>query len=69
MALFTVEELMEVISAKVLAGEGPGWTKQRIRHISLDTRSIRPGDLFLAMKGDCFDGHDFAATALSRGAV
>jgi UDP-N-acetylmuramoyl-tripeptide--D-alanyl-D-alanine ligase len=69
MALFTVEELREVISAKVLTGEGPGWTKQRIRHISLDTRSIRPGDLFLAMKGDCFDGHDFIATALSRGAV
>ncbi len=69
MTLFTVEELREVISAKVLAGEGPSWTKQRIRHISLDTRSIRPGDLFLAIKGDRFDGHDFAATALSRGAV
>lgn len=69
MALFTVEELREVISVKVLAGAGPGWTKQRIRQISLDTRSIRPGDLFIAMKGDRFDGHDFVATALSRGAV
>lgn len=69
MPLFTVEELREVISVKVLAGEAPGWTKQRIRQISLDTRSIRPGDLFIAMKGDRFDGHDFVATALSRGAV
>lgn len=69
MALFTVEELREVISVKVLAGEAPGWTKQRIRHISLDSRSLCPGDLFVAVKGDRFDGHDFIAAALSRGAV
>jgi UDP-N-acetylmuramoyl-tripeptide--D-alanyl-D-alanine ligase len=69
MPLFTVEELREVISTKVLAGETPGWMKQPIRWISMDSRSIRPGDLFLAMKGDCFDGHDFVGVALSRGAV
>ena len=69
MTLFTVEELREVISAKVLAGDGAGWAKHRIRGISLDTRSLQPGDLFLALQGDRFDGHDFVATALSRGAV
>ena len=69
MALFTVEELREVISDRVLAGGGAGWTKQRIRRISLDTRSLQPGDLFLAIRGDRFDGHDFVATALSRGAA
>ncbi len=69
MTLFTVEELREVVSARVLAGEGIGWTKHRIRRISLDTRSLRPGDLFLALRGDRFDGHDFVATALSRGAA
>lgn len=69
MALFTVEELREVISVKVLAGDAPDWTKQRIRQISLDSRSIGPGDLFVAIKGDRFDGHDFVAAALARGAV
>lgn len=69
MALLTVEELREVISVKVLAGEGPGWTKQRIRQLSLDSRSIHAGDVFVAMKGDRFDGHDFVGAALSRGAV
>lgn len=69
MALFTIEELREVVSVKVLAGDVPGWAKQRIRHISLDSRSIGPGDLFIAIKGDRFDGHDFIATALARGAV
>lgn len=69
MALFTVEELQEVISVKVLAGDQPGWTKQRIRRISLDSRSIRAGDLFIAIKGERYDGHDFVAAALARGAV
>lgn len=69
MALFTVEELREVISVKGLAGEAPGWTKQRIRRISLDSRSVGPGDLFIAIKGDRFDGHDFVGAALAQGAV
>ena len=69
MTPFTVEELREVVGAKVLAGEGISRTKHRIRRISLDTRSLRPGDLFLALRGDRFDGHDFVATALSRGAA
>jgi UDP-N-acetylmuramoyl-tripeptide--D-alanyl-D-alanine ligase len=69
MTLFTVEELREVIKARVLAGEGTAWTRHRIRRISLDTRSLRPGDVFLALRGDRFDGHDFVATALARGAV
>lgn len=69
MALFTVEELREVISVKVLAGEQPGWTKQRIRRVSLDSRAVRPGDLFVAIKGERYDGHDFVAAAFARGAV
>lgn len=69
MTLFTVDELREVISARVLAGDEAGWGKQRIRRISLDTRSLRPGDLFLALQGDRFDGHEFVVTALSHGAV
>jgi UDP-N-acetylmuramoyl-tripeptide--D-alanyl-D-alanine ligase len=69
MPLLTVEELREVISTKILAGAGTGWMKQPVRQISLDSRSIRSGDLFLAMKGERFDGHDFVGAALLRGAV
>lgn len=35
--------------------------------ISIDTRTIRPGDLFVALK-DVRDGHDFVAQALEKGA-
>ncbi len=37
--------------------------------ISTDTRSLRPGNLFLALNGDRFDGHQFVATALDQGAI
>ncbi|MGB5837819.1 MAG: Mur ligase domain-containing protein, partial [Albidovulum sp.] len=36
--------------------------------ISIDTRSLQPGDLFVALK-DVRDGHDFAADALAKGAA
>ena len=34
-----------------------------------DTRSLKPGDLFVALKGDNFDAHDFLANAKAQGAV
>ena len=37
--------------------------------ISIDTRTIQPGDLFVALEGPRFDGHDFVADALNRGAA
>ena len=35
---------------------------------SIDSRTLQPGDLFFAVRGDRFDGHDFAKAALDRGA-
>ena len=37
--------------------------------VSIDSRSLRPGDLFVALAGPKFDGHDFAAAALAAGAA
>ncbi len=36
--------------------------------IATDTRKIQPGDLFFCLHGENFDGNDFAATALDKGA-
>ena len=36
--------------------------------ISIDSRTLLPGDLFIAIKGPNFDGHKFAAAALAAGA-
>ncbi len=36
---------------------------------SIDSRTIRPGELFFAVKGERLDGHDFVEQALERGAL
>ncbi len=40
-----------------------------VRGVSTDTRSLEPGQLFVAIRGERFDGHDYAADALVRGAA
>ncbi len=37
--------------------------------VSIDSRSIAPGDLFIAIEGPKFDGHEFVSEALDRGAA
>lgn len=37
--------------------------------VSIDSRAIQPGDLFIPLKGPNFDGHDYIAGALKQGAV
>jgi UDP-N-acetylmuramoyl-tripeptide--D-alanyl-D-alanine ligase len=36
---------------------------------SIDSRTVNAGELFFAVRGERFDGHDFVATAIERGAV
>jgi UDP-N-acetylmuramoyl-tripeptide--D-alanyl-D-alanine ligase len=36
---------------------------------SIDSRTIQPGELFMAVKGERMDGHDFVSQALEKGAV
>ena len=69
MALFTLEELREVISVKVLGSQNTGQEKRRVNQISTDSRAIHPGDLFIALKGERFDGHDFVPAVLASGAA
>jgi UDP-N-acetylmuramoyl-tripeptide--D-alanyl-D-alanine ligase len=37
--------------------------------LSIDTRTLQPGDLYIALKGDRVDGHAYVADALAKGAV
>jgi len=37
--------------------------------VSIDSRKIHEGDLFIALRGDRFDGHDFIRDALEVGAT
>ena len=39
------------------------------RGVSIDTRTLEPGDLFVALTGESRDGHEFVAEALKKGAA
>lgn len=45
-----------------------GPAERSLPTVSIDTRTLRSGDLFVALKGPRFDGHAFVAQALARGA-
>jgi UDP-N-acetylmuramoyl-tripeptide--D-alanyl-D-alanine ligase len=53
---------------EAMAGRPRGTMPKGIGGISIDSRSIAPGDAFFAIKGDRVDGHDFANVAAANGA-
>lgn len=59
----SLDEITEILSAERV-GENI-----QIKGISTDTRTIKGGELFLALKGPNFDGHNFIKDALDKGAV
>lgn len=44
-------------------------TDASFQGISIDTRTIKPGNLFVAVKGEKLDGHDFISEAVKKGAI
>lgn len=54
-------------AAPAISGRTKGFW--RASGVSIDSRTLRPGDLFVALKGPRFDGHAFVADALAMGAV
>lgn len=39
-----------------------------VQRVNTDTRSLQPGDMFVALRGERFDGHDYLAEAAEKGA-
>jgi UDP-N-acetylmuramoyl-tripeptide--D-alanyl-D-alanine ligase len=46
-----------------------GQKERMVTRVTTDSRTIRPGDLFVALVGDRFDGHNFLDDAFRQGAV
>jgi UDP-N-acetylmuramoyl-L-alanyl-D-glutamate--2,6-diaminopimelate ligase len=61
----TIGELVSCLPQAVLQGD----PNRDVRGIAYDSRQVRPGDLFVCIKGFRFDGHAFMNDALERGAV
>ena len=52
-----------------LGATGECELKEVAQGYSIDSRTLRPGELFFAVQGERLDGHDFVQQALERGAV
>ena len=61
--LWTSEALVAAMDGRPLGPMPDG-----ISGISIDSRSLQPGDAFFAIKGEVMDGHDFATAAIKAGA-
>ncbi|HLV80842.1 MAG TPA: UDP-N-acetylmuramoyl-L-alanyl-D-glutamate--2,6-diaminopimelate ligase [Chthonomonadaceae bacterium] len=57
------------LAARVPEAHLAGAAEHPITGLTHDSRAVRPGDLFVCLKGAAHDGHRFAADALDRGAA
>ncbi len=67
-ALWRRDELLEAL-VEGHGGELSGELPLAVNGVSIDSRTVEPGEIFFAIAGDRFDGHDFVADALRRGAA
>lgn len=63
-ALWTLAEV-----AAAVEGAAFGLAEADITGVSIDTRTLQPGDLFVALKGPNFDGNGFTVAAAAAGAA
>lgn len=63
--MFDVEDLVKATGGVLRPGEVP----VRFGGVSIDSRTVRRGEIFVAVKGKMLDGHDFISGAVRRGAA
>jgi UDP-N-acetylmuramoyl-tripeptide--D-alanyl-D-alanine ligase len=61
---FEIRDILKATGGRLLQGPGD----KAIKGISTDTRTIRQGEMFFALKGPRFDGRSFLGEAVSKGA-
>jgi len=61
--MFNNEEILKITSAENFD------SAELITGVTTDSRKVSKGDLFVALRGDKFDGHKFAETAVKNGAA
>jgi UDP-N-acetylmuramoyl-tripeptide--D-alanyl-D-alanine ligase len=64
MESLSLNEIRDMIGGKLVRGNGAS----RVMNISIDSRKIKSGELFWAIPGEKYDGHDFVLDALRKGA-
>ncbi len=58
-------DIAKIVSGVLISGD----QKELLTSVSIDSRSINKGDVFIPIVGDKFDGHDYIDDAMSNGAA
>ena len=66
--LWNKQELIEATGASDPTNKFLNKINSNIFGVSIDERTIKKNDLFIALKGSKFDGHNFIESALKKGA-
>ena len=65
MSMMTLAQALAHVPGATLVGDGA----TAIERVHSDTRTLRPGDLFVTLRGEHFDAHDFLPQARASGAA
>ena len=63
--MFDLQNLASWLPEVIVFGGDEG----RFTGVTTDSRQVRPGDLYIALRGERFDGHDFIDAAIAAGAA
>lgn len=63
-SMFTIPEILQATRGTLIKKGSPAL--KAIRGVSIDSRTLCPEELFIAIEGDRFDGHDFIAQAIEK---
>lgn len=63
--MMTLAQAHQLLPGSVLVGEA----RTAVERVHSDSRTVRAGDLFVALRGERFDAHDFLTSARERGAA
>jgi len=61
----TLRWVAEAVGGRIRTGD----PELEVRTVAIDTRTLQPGDLFVALRGPRFDAHEFVLEAFGKGAI
>ena len=67
--MMTLAQAHALLPGSTLIGDDASAGALQIKRVHSDTRSLQAGDLFVALRGERFDAHDFLSQAHAAGAV
>ena len=59
-----VKDILNIVNGKLICGNA----EAELKNFSKDSRIVKKGDTYIALKGEKFDGNDFYIDAINNGA-